>query len=141
KLKGEVNGLRLKGKIDRIDIKRLREENGEVVALIDYKTGSALSSIDSLQLPLYAALWQSNPPLLKGGFVEKVGFYSLKDGHIDWYPRKTTIKDFIEEALTEAKSLVAGMREGRFSTESVKDDSCYGCHHRALCGRTYGKLS
>ena len=141
KLKGEVNGLRLKGKIDRIDIKRLREENGEVVALIDYKTGSAQSSIDSLQLPLYAALWQSNPPLLKGGFVEKVGFYSLKDGHIDWYPRKTTIKDFIEEALTEAKSLVAGMREGRFGTESVKDDSCYGCHHRALCGRTYGKLS
>ncbi|MBI5025514.1 MAG: PD-(D/E)XK nuclease family protein [Nitrospirae bacterium] len=157
KLKGEVDGLRLKGKIDRIDIKRslprhfgvteLREEKVEVMVLIDYKTGSAQSSIDSLQLPLYAALWQSNPPIPplikegKGGFVEKVGFYSLKDGHIDWYPRKITIEDFIEEALTEAKSLVDGMREGRFGPETAKDDSCYYCHHRPLCGRTYGKLS
>jgi len=124
-LKAEINGLRLKGKIDRID---RRGQGAFSFILLDYKTGSI--DKDSLQLPLYSAMWQKE----NEGMVEKAGFYSLKDGGIDWYPaKKQGMEEFIQDALQITKELVQKMREGMFMPSEVKEAECRYCQHRALC--------
>jgi ATP-dependent helicase/DNAse subunit B len=134
----EVNGLKLKGKIDRVD-KKLKTKNSklkiedsqpkpsESVILLDYKTSSV--DDDSLQLPLYASMWQkrySEP-------VEKVGFYSLKDGRVRWYPKGLDMEEFIQWALETAERLVKEMRKGMFSPAPYKDEECRFCYHSPLC--------
>ena len=96
--------------------------------LLDYKTGSI--DKDSLQLPLYSAMWQKE----NEGMVEKAGFYSLKDGRIDWYPaKKQGLEEFIQDALQITKELVQKMKEGMFMPSEVKETECRYCQHRALC--------
>jgi ATP-dependent helicase/DNAse subunit B len=89
KLKADIDGLKLKGKVDRVDRKNKEQrtqntDNGQkqTVILMDYKTGNIDSH--SLQLPLYAAMWREN----FSETVEKVGYYSLKEGKVSWYPGK-----------------------------------------------------
>lgn len=134
-IKTEVNGLRLKGKIDRIDRgKRKLDERGRTkdegknqVRLLDYKTGS--SDRDSLQLPLYISMWnkEHNEP------AEKAGFYSLKDGKIDWFPKRASMDEFLHSALQLAGELVEKMRKGIFKPAPFKDTECRYCAHSSLC--------
>jgi ATP-dependent helicase/nuclease subunit B len=142
-LKTELDGLRLRGKIDRIDRKiqftvhgsRLKTKKQRstdncqlsTVILLDYKTGSV--DRDSLQLPLYISMWNRewNEP------VEKAGFYSLKDGKIDWFPKKTDMDDFLHRALQLAEGLVEKMRKGIFNPSPFKEAECRYCTHNSLC--------
>jgi len=126
KIKAEIGGLKLKGKMDRIDIKkqgsgvsgqgpekhtthdaRRMTSDETTVRIIDYKTGAP--DRDSLQLPLYAAMWEE----LHGQGVERLGIYSLKDGHIIWYPKRKKMDEFIRENLRVAGELVEAMKKGQ----------------------------
>ena len=97
------------------------------VILLDYKTGSI--DKDSLQLPLYAAMWQ----IENTHSVEKVGFYSLKDGQVDWYPKRLSVEEFIRDALQTAEKLIQGMRKGIFTPVPFKEGECRHCYHNSLC--------
>ncbi|MCK5139359.1 MAG: PD-(D/E)XK nuclease family protein, partial [Thermodesulfovibrionia bacterium] len=97
------------------------------VILFDYKTGAI--DRDSLQLPLYACMWQeeySDP-------VEKTGFYSLKSGSVDWHPKKSSMEAFIQDALKDAERIVQEIRKGIFIPSPSKDTECRYCYHADLC--------
>jgi ATP-dependent helicase/DNAse subunit B len=139
KLKTDMDGLKLKGKVDRVDMKKSEvgsqksEGNGQqnTVILMDYKTGNIDSH--SLQLPLYAAMWQAN----FDEQVDRLGYYSLKEGKISWYPgKKTTMEDFIQDALQDAKELIKQIMKGEFPSEPFKDSECRYCYHKPLCNKT-----
>ena len=128
-LKATVHRLKLKGKIDRIDRRTSNFEprTPHAVILLDYKTGSF--NKDSLQLPLYACMWQeeySDP-------VEKTGFYSLKSGSVDWHPKKSSMEAFIQDALKDAERIVQEIRKGIFIPSPSKDTECRYCYHADLC--------
>lgn len=135
KIEAEIDGIKLRGKIDRIDIQKgrrdegrgKRDENKDKVVLLDYKTGSI--DRDSLQLPLYAAMWQKTHPQQ----IYEAGYYSLKDGRVTWYPpKKKSIENFIQEALRETSALIGQMKKGMFPAEPVNNE-CRNCNHGALC--------
>ena len=138
KLKADMDGLKLKGKVDRVDVKKSEvrsqksEGNGQqrTVILMDYKTGNIDSH--SLQLPLYAAMWQAN----FDEHVEKLGYYSLKEGKVSWYPgKKISMEDFIQDALQDAKELIQQIMKGKFPSEPFKDSECRYCYHEPLCSK------
>ncbi|MBI4850039.1 MAG: PD-(D/E)XK nuclease family protein [Nitrospirae bacterium] len=146
-IKAEIDGTRLKGKIDRIDVRSQQSAvssqqkknipplakgdeggfSGAKVILLDYKTGSMDS--DSLQMQLYARMWQEN---FKGA-VERVGYYSLKDGSVTWYPKKDTMEKFMQDALQKTGELVDGMKKGSFPSEPGSGNECRYCDHAPLC--------
>jgi ATP-dependent helicase/nuclease subunit B len=151
KLSAEINGIKLKGKIDRVDVKQqgaegrgrglgiptdsLRESrtwglathDGDTVILLDYKTGNI--DPDSLQMPLYALMWQQN----YSEPIEKVGYYALKEVAISWYPKKTGIEKYLENALETAQNIVDNMRKGNFLPEPYRTTECRYCGHGPLC--------
>ncbi|MBI5055711.1 MAG: PD-(D/E)XK nuclease family protein [Nitrospirae bacterium] len=146
-IKAEIDGIRLKGKIDRIDVRSQQSAvssqqkknipplakgneggfSGDKVILLDYKTGSIDS--DSLQMQLYARMWQEN---FKEA-VERVGYYSLKNGSVTWYPKKDTMEKFIQDALQKTGELVDGMKNGSFPSEPGSSNECRYCDHAPLC--------
>ena len=148
-VKGEIiKGIKLKGKIDRVDrkvqsskvkVKRSKENNE--VELIDYKTGTTkLSGSEvrtkgtTLQLFIYAALMK-----MLGFNVERVGIYSLKDINLSWIPGKTdrkeglTIEDYIEASLRFLDESVSKMRGGDFSAFPLQEYTCTTCAERSYC--------
>lgn len=126
-IKAEVGGLRLRGKIDRVDIKTV--ERRDSILLLDYKTGAVDN--ESLQLPLYAFMWQETSQ----GTVEKLGYYSLKEGSVKWYPgKRTSMENFIQKAVTSAEELAGEIRKGAFPPEPFKPAECRYCDHSPLCG-------
>ena len=149
-IKAEIGGLKLRGKIDRVDIKGgLKGSRGQgvkesdqtlepsnpgnlepsSVSLLDYKTGGI--DKDSLQLPLYAFMWQET----SSEAVEKLGYYSLKEGRVKWYPgKKTGMEEFISNAVQSAEELVKKIRKGNFPPEPFKPAECRYCDHSPLCG-------
>ncbi len=134
-IKARVNNLRIKGKIDRVDLKKKKKDEGnrtkdelkDKVVLLDYKTG--VTDRDSLQLPLYISMWNMkyDKP------VEKAGFYSLKNGKIDWFPKREDMDEFLKSALQLAEELVQKMRKGVFAPVPFKDTECRYCSHCMLC--------
>jgi len=117
----EVDGIRLRGKIDRVDRK------ADSVMLIDYKTG--MIDTKSLQLPLYVYMWRK----VHDEVVEKAGFYSLRDVKIDFFPKRVSMEEFVNEALDRMRELVRMMREGTFPAEPEKTGECRFCYNNALC--------
>ena len=143
-IKAELPGLKLRGKIDRVDrhvgagpcacpgqpqgVAPTKDE-GDSVILLDYKTGGI--DKDSLQLPLYAFMWQEASPET----VEKVGYYSLKEGRVRWYPGKRSgMEEFISNAVSSAQKLAGEIRKGKFPPEPFKPTECRYCAHSPLCG-------
>lgn len=128
KLKAEIDGLKLKGKVDRIDCRPSASGKRKTAALLDYKTGNADSR--SLQLPLYAAMWRKN----YSEPVERLGYYSLKEGKVSWYPgKKTTMDEFIQSALEDTKILIGQIMKAEFPPDPFRADECRYCHHGPVC--------
>jgi ATP-dependent helicase/DNAse subunit B len=137
KLEGEpFKGIRLRGKVDRIDL-----TPGGAAEVIDYKTGSPQFSSSRvlkkgalLQLFLYAALLKKT-----GMRPERVGIYSLKDMKIKWIPGKkdidkgNTLDLFIDAALGFLKDTVTGMRSGDFRARPLEEQSCRTCPEGPYC--------
>jgi len=143
----EIGSLKLKGKIDRIDVKRgegsgvrgqnielgtgnleHRTQNSQTVRIIDYKTG--VPDKESLQLPLYVSMWQKETP----DIVERAGVYSLKDGSVRWYPSKGGIAEYTGAALIKAEEIAGNIRRGIFPPEPHNAQECRYCYHSPLCG-------
>jgi hypothetical protein len=159
-LRGEIiKGIKLKGKIDRVDKKNRSSEFGvrsseekklvtchsslvtETIELIDYKTGATqltgsqvIAKGANLQLFLYAALMKS-----LGFCVERVGIYSLKDVNLSWVPGKKdkkqgcTIEDYIVTSLKFLEETVSSMRKGIFSASPLNEYTCWNCPERPYC--------
>jgi ATP-dependent helicase/DNAse subunit B len=152
-VKGEIiKGIKLKGKIDRID-RKFQIPNSKfqipnnIVELIDYKTGTTQFSGSQvmtkgapLQLFLYAALME-----VSGIKVERVGIYSLKDIKLSWIPGKNdkksgrTIEDYIEASLSFLEETVTKMRTGDFSASPLNEQTCRNCPERPYCPYVHGK--
>ncbi len=141
KLTAEIDGLKLKGKVDRVDVmqgakaqrhKGTKEYNTDSdikngVILLDYKTGNI--DPDNLQMPLYALMWQESFPEP----VDKLGYYSLKEGKVSWYPKKNSMNEYIDKAFITAEGLVNNIRKGRFPPEPFKAAECRYCSHSPMC--------
>ncbi len=157
-----IKGIKLKGKIDRIDKKaqnsKFKTQNlkaNKSIELIDYKTGSTQFTGQqirtkgaNLQLFLYASLMK-----IKGFDVERVGLYSLKDINILWIPGKNdkkegrTIEDYIITSLKFLEDTVFELRKGHFPAYPLNEFICWNCSERPYCPyiqkslRDYGKIS
>jgi len=131
-LRQEVSaGLRLKGRIDRID-----KRDGDI-RIIDYKTGKATvtpAMMDKgihIQLPLYAKLLELEEPHLR---IEKLGIYSLGDMKINWFPRgERDVGHLIDVSLEAAKSAAQSIRSGSFNPKPSFENNCRRCDCRFSC--------
>ncbi|MDA8168409.1 MAG: PD-(D/E)XK nuclease family protein [Nitrospiraceae bacterium] len=141
-IEGELKGIKLRGKIDRID----RHENGGF-QIIDYKTGPlALTPGDvlkkgaNLQLFLYAALSAQ-----KGAGAMRVGIYSLKDLKTKFVPGKTdiragrTIDDYVSASLGYLEETVRRLEAGDFRAMPIGEQNCRRCHEKPYCPYIHGE--
>lgn len=124
-LSKEVCGIRLNGKIDRID----RTPDG--LEVLDYKSGSypkytarTVEGANDFQLEFYYLLAQNE------GDVKSCGYYDLKSG-------KIINEDLLETKLELLYGHLNALRETKVfdfeKTEEIKE--CRFCPYTHLCGR------
>ncbi|WP_298050874.1 PD-(D/E)XK nuclease family protein [uncultured Campylobacter sp.] len=123
-LKGELDGVRLSGRIDRID-----EDKAGRKFIIDYKRGSAKKHMEKFQLTFYRALLAREC---------ECAYLSLKDCAFATPSDKTPSLENLRETLSsigkEFASEVAFTR-----TEVVQ--SCEYCEYKIICkGQIDGKI-
>ena len=123
-LKGELDGVRLSGRIDRID-----EDKTGRKFIIDYKRGSAKKHMEKFQLTFYRALLAQEC---------ECAYLSLKDCAFATPSDKTPSLENLRETLNyigkEFASEVAFTR-----TEAVQ--SCEYCDYKIICkGQIDGKI-
>ena len=123
-LKGELDGVRLSGRIDRID-----EDKAGRKFIIDYKRGSAKKHMEKFQLTFYRALLAQEC---------ECAYLSLKDCTFAAPGDKTPSLENLRETLSsigkEFASEVAFTR-----TEAVQ--SCEYCDYKIICkGQIDGKI-
>ena len=139
RVEGEpLPGIKLKGKVDRIDVRGSTD-----AFIIDYKTGAGkLSSTallkrgEALQLFLYAAMLKASG---YSALPKSVAVYSLKDMALGRIPNKRDIKqgrtldEFIDAALWFLDATVADMWEGQYPARPMTESNCRNCHERPNC--------
>jgi superfamily I DNA/RNA helicase/RecB family exonuclease len=117
----EVAGVKLAGRIDRID----RERDG--VAVVDYKTGKARSQEDadeSLQLSIYAMAAQQ-----KWGYrVSDLMFHNL-EGNVAVVSKRNEFQ--LERAKERVRTVADGIASGNFGAKT--GFHCSFCAFRGLC--------
>jgi DNA helicase-2/ATP-dependent DNA helicase PcrA len=117
----EVAGIRLAGRIDRID------REGDGVAVIDYKTGKARSQEDadeSLQLSIYAMAAQQ-----KWGYrVTDLVFHNL-EGNVAVVSKRDEFQ--LERAKERVRKVSADIASGNFGAKP--GFYCNFCAFRGLC--------
>ena len=123
-LKGELDGVRLSGRIDRID-----EDKAGRKFIIDYKRGSAKKHMEKFQLTFYRALLAQEC---------ECAYLSLKDCAFAAPSDKTPSLENLRETLSsigkEFASEVAFTR-----TQAVQ--SCEYCDYKIICkGQIDGKI-
>jgi ATP-dependent helicase/nuclease subunit B len=157
----DINGVKLRGKIDRIDV----TEDGDTFTIIDYKSGKTSASWTdiqrglSLQLPLYLRaaedLLRSHMPEVKGvaalyhkvldseskrelGLAVKsyagIAFEKLR-GRNGYVETPEELAEVIAATVSKAESYVSGIAEGDFRlTESdLVSRNCQYCSYQATC--------
>ena len=130
KLSGELvpGVLKVKGRADRIDI------DGRDFLVIDYKTGKSAGSVagltarlESLQLPLYAALLEKEFPIFK---TRELAVFDLTEGRMVRVKTEAPGR-LIEEAVMKAQEISKAVRNGDFPRlQSVK---CRYCKYAGSC--------
>ena len=123
-LKGELDGVRLSGRIDRID-----EDKAGRKFIIDYKRGSAKKHMEKFQLTFYRALLAQEC---------ECAYLSLKDCAFaapgDKTPSLENLREMLSSIGKEFASEVAFTR-----TEAVQ--SCEYCDYKIICkGQIDGKI-
>jgi RecB family exonuclease len=134
-LGGDENAVRLRGKIDRIDL--LEAPGGRAFRIIDYKSGSAPSSTDVrearlLQLPLYAMAVERVILAPEQIALRDVGYWGLKKEGF----RSITFEEWDEvQAAVESYvlALVDRLRRGVFVVDSQVSDCESFCEFRSIC--------
>jgi RecB family exonuclease len=131
----EGRTIRLRGRIDRIDVAQTPE--GPRFRVIDYKSGSVPSSADvrhgeMLQLPLYAIAAQRL--LFQGGATGlfDLGYWNLRKDGFKAIVFTTWDKD--QEALVDhVLALVDDLRRGVFVVQSLTPGCDSFCDYRGVC--------
>jgi ATP-dependent helicase/DNAse subunit B len=149
-----LNGLRLHGKIDRVDV-----APGRTIGLVrDYKSGKAtpaakLDKEGKLQPQLYMLalrdLWQIEP--LGGVYVplnakdarsrgildkrEQGGLLSGEDFVRNDYLDEDTLTDALDAAHTRASEIAAAMKAGRVTRDPIDDKCPKYCRFQPICRR------
>jgi hypothetical protein len=145
---GGEGGLRVIGRIDRIDLR----PDGTHGRVIDYKTGSAsgrpkadcFAGGTTLQLPVY--LKAAETLLVPGAtidvalyrYVTARGDYAVVGFSRDAYARREP------EFLTILATIADGIRKGRFFAAvavPLAAPPCRGCDYRAACGLAAAALA
>lgn len=123
-LKGELDGVRLSGRIDRID-----EDKTGRKFIIDYKRGSAKKHMEKFQLTFYRALLAQEC---------ECAYLSLKDCAFAAPGDKTPSLENLRETLSSIGKKFAS--EVAFTrTEAVQ--SCEYCDYKIICkGQIDGKI-
>jgi len=120
----ELGGVRLKGRIDRID-----RIDGKRVAVVDYKTGAPRDEDDakkSLQLGIYALAAQH-----MGHAPERLEFYNLENNQAVATSRTPSQLGDVEEKVAEVAAKIAA---GEF--EPKLGFQCRSCGYRSVCPAT-----
>ena len=135
--------IRLRGKIDRVDLAELAGRTGLFV--VDYKTGALPSQADitagrNLQLPLYATAAEKilNRPAMGGAF-HRIGAGAGKDRlEFPAAAGSRTVKragpcgHAWKEVAEQIGQFVQAMRKGRFDLQPTHDCPSY-CPYRQIC--------
>ncbi len=133
KLSGElVPGLlKVKGRVDRIDI------DGRDFLVIDYKTGKSAGSVagltarlESLQLPLYAALLEKEFPAFK---TRELAVFDLTEGRLVRVKTEDSGR-LMEAAVLKAQEIIKAVRSGDFPR--LKSAKCRFCGYAGSCRGT-----
>ncbi|MCL2228574.1 MAG: PD-(D/E)XK nuclease family protein [Firmicutes bacterium] len=115
-IEGQIDGIKIRGKIDRIDT------SGKDCVVVDYKSGDAGSV--RLQVPLYMSL-------LKDHGFNPVGGYYLNLRQL----QKTKVApESGEEAQKKLGDAVARIKSGDVRTIPIHGDVCRYCPVRGMCG-------
>ena len=133
KFQGEWHGLKITGRIDRID------RTAEGLTLIDYKTSSSPpkgvknaegeTKID-LQLPLYKAV--AAPNLYPNEAVHKTLYYSLTKGK-DISPKPPCL----EELNEVGDRLKEHLTKGSYPVQpDIKQNACEYCPYDSVCRKS-----
>ena len=136
---GELEGVELTGRIDRIDVAALPDSGATDVALIDYKTGSvtqlqaaARDRLEDTQLAFYAALARAS------GHIDgpvRAYYLAIDD------PRRLHFVEHVDVAAS-AQALLEGLardleqvRSGAGLAALGEGATCDYCEARGLCRR------
>jgi RecB family exonuclease len=134
-LPGPAGALRLRGRIDRIDVAETSE--GSMFRVIDYKSGSVPSTTEvrqctMLQLPLYAMAVQRLLFEHKAATLFDLGYWSLREQGFkpivfeNW-------DDDQQSLVAHALALIDDIRRGVFVVHS-RDAGCESyCQFRGVC--------
>lgn len=141
----EIGGVKFRGKIDRIDLKK---SNGGF-RIVDYKTGymktqREINELKYIQLPLYAAvagklLKEKNGLDAEGSF----GFYSLKYNAEEFGFHARNIPDYNGESgdwyeyfFSKISEAVENISDGKFPLTGIKNPEgtiCKYCGYKTVC--------
>ncbi|MGC9110502.1 MAG: PD-(D/E)XK nuclease family protein [candidate division WOR-3 bacterium] len=136
RLQAELENVRIKGRIDRID----RDVNDRL-RIIDYKTGGTTVSTNQvinkhhLQLPAYCLLLRASPDF-KRFTIDNMGIYSLRDLKVKWLADdKHNVDELVRVATDNLLEIVRLIRSGNFTPLEMNEQSCYNCEYKFTCGR------
>jgi ATP-dependent helicase/nuclease subunit B len=145
----ETDGIKLRGKIDRIDIC----ESNSSYDIIDYKstgtkpTAKQLKNGTSLQLPIYlfAAGELLKRKFNKEFYPNEMFIYSLKFAEGDFLKKEVSIKrdidvksnlELIQVSLNNAKKFIDEISNGKFGLSPHEDRDkivCKNCQFHSVC--------
>ncbi|MBL7048776.1 MAG: PD-(D/E)XK nuclease family protein [Nitrospira sp.] len=125
KVKTGLSEMQIIGKVDRAD--RLGQDGRKIVELIDYKTGAV--DRDSLQIPLYIHMWKEQ----FGEEVSRAGYYSLKDGSVQWYPKKGSMDEYVQAAMQKVDKVISDILNGYFPSVPAGPGECKFCCNASIC--------
>ena len=154
--------VRLTGRIDRLDVSRVADD--EVFIVIDYKTGTRISlkpdevrTGQKLQLPLYAMAAEQLFFSASGAAAWAVGYWGIREKgfgkafHMQLHQKceagiepTDEWRSLREEVLCRVAEIVRGVRGGDFPMYSFDEECTKRCPVRTVCrvgqARSLGKL-
>ena len=116
-LQGDIDGIVVRGKVDRIDV-----GGKDNAVIIDYKTGVVdKQNLQSLQLPLYIEF-------LSGKYTVDGAFY-----HYLRPDKYSVYEASVPGAKDAASEIVRKMKQGVISPNPVDEKACRYCVAKAVC--------
>ncbi len=131
--------IKIRGKIDRIDIETNSFGQNKKLRLIDYKSGSTFISRDdfesgrNMQLPIYALAAEKS--ILPGSNVDSYQYLSIGTGKVLSSKKQDGISVRNDLNLLQDKvfSFVENIEKGDFSVKPSNDKVCLSCIHQTVC--------
>lgn len=132
---GEARRVRLRGKIDRIDVLADR-----TLRVIDYKTGRAPDTKRSIQLPAYLICAAQQVSRERGAsFTAREALYVAfgEPQPVQWIVGPGVASATTDEAVTRLLAAVDGIAAGRFPPQPATRRLCVTCGFSAVCRKDY----